>query len=103
LPVFRGFLLSRDDEIRRELLLELFCNFRLDLDALSERFGIDAPAYFAKELEQLGEMEKDGLVEIRPGLLVVTDTGRFFIRNVCMTFDRYLEKNPQSRVYSKTI
>ena len=33
----------------------------------------------------------------------VTDLGRFFIRNVCMVFDRYLERNPGDRVYSRTV
>lgn len=103
LPVFRGFLLERDDEIRRELLLELFCNFRLDLTALGERFGIDAAAYLAEDLERLRPMAADGLVELNDRYIRVTDTGRFFIRNICMTFDRYLEKNGAQRVYSRTI
>ena len=31
------------------------------------------------------------LVEDRPGELAVSETGRLFVRNVCMAFDRYLE------------
>ena len=103
LPVFRGFLLDRDDEIRRELLLELFCNFRLDLRALGQRFDIDATAYLAGDIERLDPLVRDGLVEIHDETIHVTDIGRFFIRNICMTFDRYLETDGGKRVYSRTI
>ncbi len=103
LPIVRGFLLDDDDVIRRELLLDLFCNFRLDLQALGERFGIDAESYLADDLQRLGPMVDDGLVELGDGSIEVTDTGRFFIRNVCMTFDKYLEADSQARVYSRTV
>ena len=103
LPIVRGFLLNADDVIRRELLLDLFCNFRLDLAALSQRFSIDAPSYLAADLERLSEMADDGLVRVDPEAIEVTDSGKFFIRNVCMTFDRYLEQDNQARVYSRTV
>jgi len=103
LPIARGFLLDRDDEIRRELLLELFCNFHVDLEALGARFGIDAPGYFKDDLDRLDEMNADGLVTWNPQAIEVTGPGRFFIRNICMNFDRYLEKDSSKRVYSRTV
>jgi oxygen-independent coproporphyrinogen III oxidase len=103
LPIARGFLLDRDDEIRRELLLELFCNFHVDLDALGARFGIDAAAYFKEDLGRLDAMAADGLVTWNPQSIEVTGQGRFFIRNICMNFDRYLEKDSTKRVYSRTV
>jgi oxygen-independent coproporphyrinogen-3 oxidase len=103
LPVMRGFLLSEDDLIRRELLLELFCNFYVDLEALSQRYGIDAANYLASDLEKLAPMVEDGLVSWTGREILVSDTGKFFIRNICMTFDRYLEPDGQKRVYSRTV
>jgi oxygen-independent coproporphyrinogen-3 oxidase len=103
LPVIRGFLLSRDDEIRRELLMELFCNFHADLNVLSQRFDIDAVAYLAEGLERLDPMVEDGLVELTRDSIEVTETGKFFIRNICMTFDRHLEQDASKRVYSRTV
>jgi oxygen-independent coproporphyrinogen-3 oxidase len=99
----RGFLLSLDDEIRRELLLELFCNFRLDMRALSRRFGIDAAAYLAPEIERLQPMALDGLLSISPSAIEVSEPGRYFIRNLCMTFDRYLAKAAGVQMYSRTV
>jgi oxygen-independent coproporphyrinogen-3 oxidase len=103
LPVVRGFLLNKDDEIRRELILELFCNFHADLEALSKRFSIDATDYLAEDLRKLEPLAADRLVSWTPNAIEVTDTGRFFIRNICMTFDRYLEKDASSRMYSRTV
>jgi len=103
LPVMRGFLLSQDDQIRRELLLELFCNFYVDLNALSSKFGIEAGAYFAEDLKRLKPLKDDGLVEWSASEILVTEPGKFFIRNICMIFDRYLEPDGTKRVYSRTV
>ena len=84
--------MTRDDLIRRDLISELICQFRLDLDAFGERWNIDARDYFASEIEKLQPMQSDGLVEIDKKGIQVTDPGRLLIRNVCMVFDVYLEQ-----------
>ncbi len=103
LPLRRGHLLSDDDLLRRELISELFCTFRADLDALGREFGVDCGSYFASELERLAPLEADGLLTRDAHSLVLSDTGRFFVRNVCMVFDRYIEGDPQERRYSRTV
>jgi oxygen-independent coproporphyrinogen-3 oxidase len=103
LPVVRGFLLSQDDQLRRELLMELFCNFHADLKALSQQFSVDAAEYLAEDLKRLDPLVQDGLVTWTGDAIEVTPTGRFFIRNICMTFDRYLEQDAAKRVYSRTV
>jgi oxygen-independent coproporphyrinogen-3 oxidase len=103
LPVERGFLLEREDEIRRELIIDLFCNFAVDLAALGERFGIDAADAFSQEISRLQPMADDGLVSLSPEAIRVTETGRFFIRAICMVFDRYLSGDGSLPVYSRTV
>ncbi|MDD5309602.1 MAG: oxygen-independent coproporphyrinogen III oxidase [Deltaproteobacteria bacterium] len=103
LPVSRGFFLTRDDEIRRELLLDVFCNFKVDLTALGRRFGIDPAAYFAEDLARLAPMAADGMVEADASRVAVTPRGRFFVRNVCMAFDRHLEAVAGEQLYSRTV
>ncbi len=92
LPIERGLVLSRDDLIRRDLIGELICNFRLDLDEFGRRWAIDARDYFAPELERLAPMQADGLVTLDERGIRVTDPGRLLIRNICMVFDAYLEQ-----------
>jgi oxygen-independent coproporphyrinogen-3 oxidase len=103
LPVERGYLLTPDDELRRELIIDLFCNFAVDLDALRDRFGEAARQSLAPDLERLAPLAADGLVEVTDAAVTVTPTGRFFVRNVCMTFDRHLGTNDGPAVYSRTV
>ena len=48
-------------------------------------------------------------IERRPAItldadwLTVTEKGRFFIRNVCMVFDRYLREGRERASYSKAV
>ncbi len=88
--------------MRREVILELFCNFFLDIGDLEAAFGIDFHVHFRDELDRLGPLAEDGLLRIESGALRVTDLGRFFVRNICMVFDRYLSSGGRGR-YSKTV
>lgn len=99
----RALMLGDEDVLRREIILDLFCNFYLDSAAVSERFGLDFHDHFAAELARLQPMETDGLLEVRPGEIQVTDLGRFFIRNICMVFDQYLAGEKREGRYSRTL
>ena len=73
---------------------------RLGGDRLRDR----SPRALRRRLEELEPMAEDGLVEIDDNGLVVTPTGRFFLRNLCMPFDAYLgEKRPDGPKYSRTV
>ncbi len=102
-PLERGFLLSDDDAMRRALIIDLFCNFTLDLAAFGQRWALDPQAVFADELQRLTPFVDDGLLEIRDRRLTVSPLGRAFIRNICMVFDRYLERDLAQRRYSQTV
>ena len=104
-PVERGYLLDPDDRLRRALITELMCNFRIDPHALGSRFGIAFDDYFARELDELsaGPMA-DGLIARQDGAYEVTAAGRLLVRNIAMIFDRYLRaRTTQTPVFSRTI
>jgi oxygen-independent coproporphyrinogen-3 oxidase len=90
LPVARGARLSMDDLLRRAIIQKLMCQFELSVAAIEQAFPIVFEQYFANELAQLRQLERDGLVSLGPEWLSVTMKGRLLIRNVCMVFDRYL-------------
>ena len=102
LPLERGYLLSRDEEIRRALISELLCHMRLDLDAFSERWQLDGRHYFAQEWMQLQRLESDGLVTLSDNTVHLTDTGRLLARAVAMLFDGFLANDAAGR-YSRII
>jgi len=99
----RGLLLSGEDLLRREIILDLFCNFHLDIAVLERRFGVRFAQHFAPELERLAPMENDGLVRVSAKAVEVTPIGRFFIRNICMSFDEYLCRREAGTCYSRTV
>ncbi|NPB05178.1 MAG: oxygen-independent coproporphyrinogen III oxidase [Aquificae bacterium] len=102
LPTFRGVELGDDDLVRREVITELICNFRLEKRRIEERFGIDFDDYFERELEELRPMEADGLLKLTEGGIEVLPLGRLLIRNVCMVFDVYTKRRKERR-FSRTI
>lgn len=93
LPVARGFVLTEDDLARRGVIMDLFCNFQATLPA-----GVD----FEAEKARLVPLQADGLVVVEGERVRVTGLGRHFVRNVCATFDRYLESDAAARRYSAT-
>ena len=102
IPVFRGYELNADDKLRREVITQLICHFHLDKAKVGAQFGIDFDSYFATELEELASMQADGLLQLEAGAIDVNPAGKLLIRNICMTFDRYLREKAGQR-FSKVI
>lgn len=103
LPVFRGIELSRDDEIRRDTITKLICNFSLTYADVAARWGIDFGAYFAADLARVKPMEADGLLEMDAQGIRVLPRGRLLIRNICMAFDAYRNGPEAQGGFSKVI
>jgi oxygen-independent coproporphyrinogen-3 oxidase len=96
LPTQRGYALQPEEVSRRTAIMALMTGSPLPPD-----FARD----FAPELETLGPLEADGLVERTPEGIRVTPVGRFFLRNVAMHFDPTLPKGGggRPRVFSRTV
>lgn len=104
LPVERGYRITEDDRLRRFVIMRLMSHFSLSIPLVEERFGIRFHETFAGALDALAPMVDDGLVTITPDRIAVTEAGRFFIRNVAMPFDAYLQQETPSRpTYSQTV
>jgi oxygen-independent coproporphyrinogen-3 oxidase len=91
LPVERGLTLDQDDLVRRDAIMALMCQGRLEFDPIERSHGIVVADYFAPELERLRQFAADGLVTIDARGVQVTSMGWFFVRAVAMVFDRYLK------------
>jgi len=102
LPVQRGYKLSEDDRLRRDVIISLMCHGRIDFAEMEQRYGIAFKDYFAESLAQLGEHVTDGLVEIRNDALVLMPQGHLMMRNVAMAFDAYLGGEQRGR-FSRTV
>lgn len=103
LPIQRGLIMSRDDQIRGAVIQDIMCQGQLDLTKVGERFGIDARDYFAAEWERLRQLAADGLLELKPDALTVSSRGRLLLRAIAMIFDRYLAVAREKKTFSRII
>ena len=103
--------MSKDDELRREIIIKLLCQGVVIKDEIENKYGIKFDQYFSSELENIKDLESDGLVvrnfkDAPSGRLYaieVTEIGQFFLRNIASVFDVYLHKNEKQKIYSKSI
>ncbi len=104
LPVERGLRVTREDKLRRDAITRIMCDLELDKAAFGQAWGIGFDSYFADALADLEEMEADGLVKLTPEKVMVTQAGRFFLRNIAMPFDAYLKRQSEEKPrFSKTL
>jgi oxygen-independent coproporphyrinogen-3 oxidase len=103
LPVVRGLAVSRDDLVRRAVIMALMCQGVLQYESIELAFLIDFRSYFARELEDLQELVGQGLVVVNGQGIEVTAQGWFFVRAVAMVFDRYLQADRNRTRFSKII
>ena len=96
LPTARGLVRSREDELRGAIIADLMCRHFVDKRAIESRFAaVDHEPWrfderFALERAELAGAIADGLVIETPEALLLTETGKLFVRNVAMAFDARL-------------
>ena len=103
LPTAAGMTLTQDDLIRRWIIEQLMCNFRLSFQELADRFDIDFDTYFAEEAPHLDELQRDGFLRRSEDGIAVRPLGKVFIRNLAMVFDAYLKRPRREVRYSRTV
>ena len=103
LPIVRGLGVSRDDLLRRAVIMALMCQGEVLFESIESAHLIDFRSYFGAELERLEVMQDDGLVELSDTAIRVTQMGWFFVRGVAMVFDKYLQADRTRARFSKII
>ncbi|MEA3394835.1 MAG: oxygen-independent coproporphyrinogen III oxidase [Pseudomonadota bacterium] len=101
--VVRGLALSRDDLVRRAVIMALMCQGEVLFESIELAYLIDFRSYFAAEMETLQNLVEQGLVTVDDSGVQVTANGWFFVRAVAMVFDRYLQADRNRARFSKII
>jgi len=99
---FKGYNLSNEDRLRKEIIMQLMCHFKLDKTSFNDAYDLNFDEHFSKALKELEPMKKDGLLEITDDSITVLPTGRLLIRNITMAFDEYLTDKKENK-FSKTV
>ncbi|CDN09786.1 Coproporphyrinogen III oxidase, oxygen-independent [Richelia intracellularis] len=106
LPIEKGVSLNRDDILRRAIIMELMCQFKLSISDVEDKYHIafdtDFEEYFASELLALQPLISDGLIRTFSNGIEVTSTGRLLVRNIASIFDFYNQKK-LAKAFSKAI
>jgi oxygen-independent coproporphyrinogen-3 oxidase len=103
LPVVRGMALSRDDLVRRTVIMALMCQGSVLFESVELAHLVDFKHYFAPEMESLAAMQEQGLLTMDDTGIHVTELGWFFVRGVAMVFDKYLQADKNRARFSKII
>lgn len=102
-PIVRGLSVTRDDLVRRAVIMALMCQGRVEFESIEVAHLIRMREYFRTELEDLVELQGMGLVEIEPGAIEVTPAGWYFVRAIAMVFDAHLRKDQVRERFSRII
>lgn len=104
LPVEKGYVLSGEQILTREIITGLMCNKKINFMELAETQGlsvIDLKNIMKYDEKVLEGFENDGLVINTPNGITVTEKGTLFIRNIAASFDS--EYTQKGQTYSKPV
>lgn len=90
-PILRGYKLSMDDLIRRDVINEILCYHSLDCSEIECKYNINFGEYFQQEIESSEDLVCDGMLDISNWKITVTELGKIFIPHVCKVFDYSLQ------------
>jgi oxygen-independent coproporphyrinogen-3 oxidase len=102
-PVVRGLALTRDDLLRRAVIVALMCQGRLEFESVELAYLVDVKEYFRTELAELEPFQAQGLVMLESGAVQVTPAGWFFVRAIAMLFDKHLRADKVRERFSRII
>lgn len=99
IPVYRGHILNEEDLIIRKHILNLMCILQTAWSP-SSLYLEEMPQI----VDDLREMQADGLINIKESSITILERGRPFVRNVCMAFDLRLQRAiPETQLFSMTV
>lgn len=103
LPLAKGYFMSEDDVLRRDVIMSLMCDFELQFKSFENKYGIIFNEYFSTGLEKVKHFIPDNLVVLNQDSIIVTEMGRLLIRNIAMCFDAFLDEDNGKVRYSRTV
>lgn len=104
LPVYKGYELSFEERITREVISEIMCNYKINWNNIASRFNTtieDILANINYDKAKLEDFANDGLIAFSPKHILVLTEARPFVRNVAASFDKLLLNSDKQ--FSKTL
>lgn len=102
--ISKGYTLNRDEQITREVIETLMCNYSLDWKELADRLSLsvdEVKAATAYNDDRLREFSEDGIIEYDSEQIRITPEGNLFVRNVAASLDKLMLHSNKS--FSKPV
>ena len=99
LPIEKGHLIQVEEQETGRQIRNILCQYETNWDPsfLNSASGLHIKS-------DLIDLENDGLIRQRENGLEVTQTGKSYLRNICLIFDdKYRAKKPVNPLFSKSI
>lgn len=105
LPVSKLLQRCKDDHIRKGVIMQITCRMSLSISEMEKKWGMVFEDYFRDDFVRLSLLQSDGFVKVNTDCnkIRITETGRLFLSNIAMCFDRYLQANKKGSSFSKTV
>lgn len=103
-PIERGYEMTKEDIVRRDVINEIMCNGYLNLEETAKHFSISKDELIqitGFAAEKLNPLIEDKLLTFDGNALQIEGNGFMVVRNIAMIFDPLMKEN-QSQ-YSKTL
>jgi len=100
----KGYALSQEEQITREVIEMLMCNYRLDWQEVAAKLGLtveEVKQATALDEEKLAEFAADGLIHADANRIEMTPEGALFVRNVAASLDKLMIRT--TRTFSKPV
>ena len=104
LDIERGYILSSQEQVVREVIETMMCNNEIEWNKLSKELNLSVESIQSNlnyDVAKLQEMANDGLITMTEQGISMTTSGSPFVRNVVALLDPLMKNN--NKQYSKPI
>ena len=102
IALHKGLAMTEEDCLRRDVIKQLICNFKISVCAIRKQYNINFKQHFAEDLALLAPLAADGLLEIGDEQIVVSGKAVcWFVIFVCVW--HLLAYKPSSSNFSRII
>jgi len=95
IPIERGWILNKDQIIRREIIKDIRTFFEVDCEKISMNFNISFDEYFKVENLKLKEFYDDNLIYKENNKIILTEYGKHFASLIGSNFDNFIKDQPR--------
>ena len=104
LAVLRGYSVTKEQKIIREIINSIMCNYFVDINLISKKYNLtNSELYNSIQFKEdsLEDFILDKILDFDDNKININESGRLFTRNIAMRFDPLIDQ--KIGTYSNTV